>query len=139
VGFQYGVGLDPVRVDTERMVDHFRRGVRDLEPIWRTVLDRDTMARLRSLSSRSGRDFHIGDALWTGIVYALAVAYHHRVSERPDLVRAALPLYLGRVASFVTELADADADAVEQRIEDLCVAFEAQKDNLRRDWADGGR
>jgi hypothetical protein len=139
VGFQYGVGLDPVRVDTGRMIDHFRRGVRDLEPIWRTVLDREAMEGLRSLSSRSGRDFHIGDGLWTGIIYALAVAYHHRVSERPDLVRAALPLYLGRVASFVTELADADAEAVEQRIEDLCLAFEAQKDDLRRNWGDGRR
>jgi hypothetical protein len=46
IGFQYGVGVDPVRVDTARMVEHFRRGVRDLEPIWRTVFDQPTLARL---------------------------------------------------------------------------------------------
>jgi len=139
VGFQYGVGLDPVRVDTGRMMDLFRRGVRDLEPVWRTVFDRDTMARLRDLASRAGRDFDIDDRLWAGVIYDLAVAHHRRVSERADLVRAALPLYLGRVASFVTELAEADGEAVEQRVEDLCLAFEALKEGLRRDWADGRR
>jgi hypothetical protein len=139
VGFQYGVGLDPVRVDTERMIDHFRRGVRDLESIWRTVFDHAAMTRLQSLAACTGRGFEIDDRLWAGVVYDLAVACHRRVSERADLVRAALPLYLGRVASFVTELADADAADVEARIEDLCVAFEAQKDTFSRNWADGRR
>jgi hypothetical protein len=139
VGFQYGVGLDPVRVDTGRMIDHFRRGVRDLEPIWRTVFDHAAMTRLESLASRTGRGFEIDDRLWAGLVYDLAVACHHRVSERADLVRAALPLYLGRVASFVIELAEANAADVEARIEDLCVAFEAQKEAFRRNWADGRR
>jgi len=135
VGFQYGVGLDPVRVDTGRMVDHFRRGVRDLEPIWQTVFDHGTMARLRSLASCASDEFRIDDRLWAGLIYDLSVACHHRVSERADLVRAALPLYMGRVASFVTELAQADAAEVEHRIEDLCAAFEAQKDDFRRNWA----
>jgi len=140
VGFQYDVGLDPIRVDTARMIDHFRRGVRDLEPIWRTVFDHATLTRLRSLSSCTGRDFFIDDPLWVGLIYDLAIACHHRVSERADLVRAALPLYMGRVASFVTEIAEADAAAVEARIEQLCAAFETQKQDLRRNWAaDVGR
>ena len=55
----------------------------------------------------------IGDDLWARLVYDLAAAYHHRVSERDALVRATLPLYMGRVASFVLEMADADASCVE--------------------------
>ncbi len=121
------------------MIDHYRRGVRDLEPIWRTVFDRDTMERLRGLALRAGADFVIDDELWVDVTYGLAVACHSRMSERADLVRAALPLYMGRVASFVTELAEADAVAVEARIERLCGAFEAQKATLRRNWADGRR
>jgi hypothetical protein len=41
---------------------------------------------------------------------------------------------MGRVATFVIELAEADAPAVEARIEELCVAFEERKDRLRRAW-----
>jgi len=139
VGFQYGVGLDPIRVDTGRMIDHYRRGVRDLDPIWRTVFERPTLERLRDLATRTGADFLIDDELWAGLTYDLAVACHRRVSERADLVRAALPLYMGRVASFVIEIAEADAAAVEARIERLCIAFEAQKTTLRSNWADGRR
>jgi glucosylglycerate synthase len=137
VGFQYDVGLDPVRVDTGRMIDLFRRGVRDLGPIWSTVFDRATLARLRSLAACADRDVAIDDQLWVGLIYALAGACRRRISERADLVRAALPLYMGRVATFVIELAEADAPAVEARIEQLSVAFERQKDDLRRAWTDG--
>ena len=139
VGFQYGVGLDPIRVDTARMIEHYRRGVRDLEPIWRMVFDRGTMARLGSLACCDGPDFLIDDRLWASLIYDLAAACHRRASDRADLVRAALPLYMGRVASFVAEIAEAGAEAVEARIEHLCAVFEAQKDDLRRTWADGRR
>jgi hypothetical protein len=121
------------------MVEHFRRGVRDLEPIWRTVFDQAALARLRSLASCDGRDFLIDDPLWVVLMYDLAVACHARIRERADLVRSALPLYMGRVASFVTEIADADAAAVETRIEQLCGAFESMKDHLRQHWARGRR
>jgi hypothetical protein len=93
------------------------------------------MARLGSLASCDGPDFLIDDRLWVSLIYDLAAACHRRVSDRADLVRAALPLYMGRVASFVTEIAEAGAEAVEARIEHLCAAFEAQKDDLRRTWA----
>jgi hypothetical protein len=138
VGFQFGVGLEPIRVDTARMRDHFRRGVRDLEPIWQAMFDRETLAALRGAAAASddGR-FAIGDELWVRVVYDLAAAHHRPVIDRDALVRAALPLYMGRVASFVTEIADADADAVESRLERLCAAFEAGKDYLRRAWAAG--
>jgi hypothetical protein len=134
VGFQYGVGLDPIRVDLERMIDHFRRGVRDLAGVWQSIFDRDVLARLREAAAREGRAFVIDDELWTRLVYDVAAAHHHRVSDRDALLRSTLPLYMGRVASFVVEMADADAAGVEARIERLCLAFEQQKDYLRRRW-----
>jgi glycosyltransferase involved in cell wall biosynthesis len=134
VGFQYSVGLDPLRVDPARMIDHFRRGVRDLDGIWQTMFDRDTLARLKDAASRDGIAFVIGDELWVRVVYDLAAAHHQRVKDRDALLRASLPLYMGRVASFVTEVADADAAEVEARLERLCAMFEADKDYLRRRW-----
>ena len=134
VGFQYGVGLDPLRVDPARMIDHFRRGVRDLDGIWQTMFDRVTLTRLRDAASREGREFAIGDELWVRVVYDLAAAHHHRIRDRDALVRATLPLYMGRVASFVMEVADEDAMEVEARLERLCAMFEQQKDYLRERW-----
>ena len=139
VGFQYGVGLEPIRVDVQRMIDHFRRGVRDLSSVWRTMFNRDVMARLREVGALDGHAFAIDDELWTRLVYDLAAAHHHRVSDREALVRSTLPLYMGRVASFVTEMAEADAAGVEARIEQSCLVFEQQKDHLKRRWASDRR
>ncbi|MCK7532813.1 MAG: hypothetical protein MZV63_18140 [Marinilabiliales bacterium] len=60
------------------------------------------------------------------------------MSERDALVRSTLPLYMGRVASFVMEMADADAGQVETRLEQLCAIFEQEKDYLRRRWSETG-
>ena len=138
LGFQYGVGLDPIKVNPARMVDHFRRGVRDLEGIWQSMFTRADLDQLKDAASRADRGVVIDDALWARLVYDLAAAFHHRVSERDALVRATLPLYMGRVASFVTEMSEADASQVESRIEQLCVTFEREKDYLRRRWARTG-
>jgi hypothetical protein len=136
-GFRYDVGLDPIKVNATRMFDHFRRGVRELESIWRTMFDAADLASLKSAASHADPEVLIDDQLWVRLVYSLAAAYHRRVSERDALVRATLPLYMGRVASFVTDMADADAPHVESRLEKLCVIFEEEKDYLRRRWAEG--
>ena len=135
VGFRYDVGLDPIKVNPGRMIDHFRRGVHDLEGIWRTMFDRADMERLKEAAAKTGGAFAIDDRLWVRLVYDLAAAYHRRVSERDALVRSTLPLYMGRVASFVTEMADADAGQVEARLERLCEIFEQEKDYLRARWS----
>jgi hypothetical protein len=134
VGFRYDVGLDPITVNPARMIDHFRRGVRDLGPIWQTIFRRADLERLKDAAACDDRDLAIGDELWAHLVYDLAAAHHGRVSERDTLVRASLPLYMGRVASFVVEMADADARRVEARIEELCAVFEREKDYLRACW-----
>jgi hypothetical protein len=135
VGFRFDVGLDPIKVNPARMIDHFRRGVRDLESIWQTMFTRADLDRLKEAALRADAEFVIGDELWARLVYDLAAAYHHRVPDRDALVRATLPLYMGRVASFVLEMADANATQVESRIEQLCATFEREKDYLRQRWA----
>jgi glucosylglycerate synthase len=139
VGFRFDVGLDPIKVNPARMVDHFRRGVRDLESIWQTMFTRADLSTLKETAFRADGTVEIADELWVRLVYDLAAAYHHRISDRGDLVRSTLPIYMGRVASFVLEMADADAVQVEARIEQLCMMFEEQKGYLRRRWADARR
>ena len=134
-GFRYDVGLDPVRVDVNRMIDHFGRGVTELGGIWQRVFDKADMARLQSVASGDRDQFLIDDDVWVRLVYGLAAAYHHRTMDRDHLLRSSLPLYMGRVASFVRELWDADVPQVESRMERVCLEFESQKDYLRHRWA----
>jgi hypothetical protein len=132
-GFRYDVGLDPLRIDVDRMVAHFRRGVADLSGVWGGLFTRTDLQRLGAAASSDGR-FKIEDDLWVRLVYDLATAYARRLMDREHLLRASLPLYMGRVASFVLDLWEADVTAVETRMERVCLEFEGQKDYLRRRW-----
>jgi hypothetical protein len=54
--------------------------------------------------------------------------------DRGHLLRSLTPLYLARVASFVTETREMFAAEVEDRIEKLCSNFERCKPYLLGRW-----
>jgi hypothetical protein len=135
LGFPFAVGLEPVSVNLERLVGHFSRGVRELGDMWADMFDAGSMSRLVRLSGKPAAEFRMDDDLWVGLVYSVAAAFHHRVMDREMLLRSVLPLYMGRVASFVNEMRDASAEQVESRLEELCVRFEEQKSDLVGRWA----
>jgi glycosyltransferase involved in cell wall biosynthesis len=131
-GFEYSVGLEPIAVNTQRMVDNFRQAVRDLSPIWKDVLEAETLTRVRDIA---GTDPHrFPDELWASVVYDFAIAYHRRVMTPDHLLRSLTPLYLGRTAAFVLETAEAGSDEVEERIEALACAYEAGKARFVERW-----
>jgi hypothetical protein len=78
--------------------------------------------------------FLFPDHVWVRIVYDFAVAHHLRTIARDHLLRALTPLYLGWVASFVIQMQEADAAAVEARIEELCARYEQDKPYLISRW-----
>jgi glucosylglycerate synthase len=56
------------------------------------------------------------------------------VLPRDHLLRSLVPLYSGWLASFILQVRDASLEAVDQRVEDLCAAFELQKPYLISRW-----
>jgi len=133
------VGLEPIAVDVDRMVGRFRQAVTELSGLWEGVFAVEDLDRLRALASVGAARFHLDDDLWVTLVFDLACAYHRRVMDRDHLVRSALALYLGRVASFVQEVRESTAPEVDASIERLRHAFEARKGYLVGRWEEAGR
>jgi hypothetical protein len=133
-GFPHEVGVEPIHVNLERMVSHYRQGLTDLEPIWRQVLAADTFTHLRDLQGTSDSDCRIPDELWVQVVYDAAIAYHKRIMPRDHLLKALTPLYLGRTASFVRATQGLTSTEAEQKIEALCHRFERMKSYLVERW-----
>lgn len=133
-GFEFEAATDPVNVDVERMVIHFRQGLRDLESVWSQLIIADNMNWLRSVAADTSSTFHLPDELWVKIIYDLAASYHKRIMSPEHIIRSMTPLYMGRVASFVSENMTASAAEVEARIEDLCLRFEELKEYLIQRW-----
>lgn len=133
-GFHYEVGLEPVSVNIERMVGNFRLGVKDLMELWGKTLSRETVLWLESISRLSDEAFLFPRDLWVRIIYDFAITYHRGLIHRDHLLKSMIPLYLGKVASFVKEHMRSSASEVEEGIESLCNVFEEMKPYLIEGW-----
>ena len=136
-GFRFDVGLDPVRVSSETMLQAFCRGCAELGEVWELALQPQTAKRIRELARSvcaGATGFHMADELWARVVYDFSCAYRRQPVSRGHLLQSLTPLYLGRVASFVLECADLEAAEVEQKVESLCATFEDLKPYLEAQW-----
>jgi glycosyltransferase involved in cell wall biosynthesis len=133
-GFTYAVGLEPVAVNLDRMLERFRLGVRELVSVWEIFLPKEVTSVLQHAAEVQSEQFHISDEVWAEIIYRFALAAHHKTLNREHLLKSLTPLYIGRTASFVMETTDSDSDDVEARIEELCRQYEKKKAILMNNW-----
>jgi glycosyltransferase involved in cell wall biosynthesis len=134
LGFQYEVGLEPIQVSVDRMINAFRLGVTEFLSLWEGVLSKEALEGLGTLKDASESRFCLPDSLWIRLVYDFALAAHRKAMNLGHLLKSFTPLYLGRVASFVLEVQHSRHDEVEERIEKLCWAFEQEKAYLVDRW-----
>jgi hypothetical protein len=118
----------------EKIFEMFRSGVTELDPILASILTEDTHAQIRQISTLEPEKFCFGSELWVRTLYEFAASYHHSVINRDHLVQALVPLYRGRMYSFLVEHADSSTSEVEADSENLCLEFERQKPYLIQRW-----
>ena len=133
-GFKFEVGLEPVRVNMERMVENFSQGVMNLKPVWKRFLSKDILRELKRMSAYNVLEFRFPEELWVKIIYDFALAFHNKVMSWEHILKSLTPLYLGRTASFVNETMESSAQEVEEKLENLCQEFEKQKNYLVKNW-----
>jgi len=133
-GFHYDVGLEPVAVNLERMIDRFCLGVQELGFLWKDILSPGLFDFFRDLANPCRQDFGIPDEAWVDTIFSFAHAAHRKILNREHLLRSLTPLYIGRVASFVMATSDSSALEVEEKIEALCKIFEDKKKDLLNNW-----
>lgn len=133
-GFRYHVGLEPVKVNVERMLDIFKTGIKDLKHIWSDILGTGDFGELEKLSALPCKAFRFPDSLWAGIIYDYALSYHKRRLSPEHLIKSLVPIYLAKTASFIMETEDTDHSGAEEKIENLCREFEGKKEYLIKNW-----
>ncbi len=121
-------------LNLDSLMEKYRLGYRELRDIWRAVLPPRTIVELRRVAEAPFERFAIDDRLWATIVYDFAFGYSFRVMPREHLLRSLTPLYTGWLASFAREMRGAALTEIEERVERLCLAFEAEKRYLISRW-----
>ncbi|HXJ43729.1 MAG TPA: hypothetical protein VNH18_30880, partial [Bryobacteraceae bacterium] len=121
-------------VDVTRLIESFQLGARNLQEVWGILLTPSILVELRRLALKGAGEFRMPDDTWARIVYDFVLAHRLRTINRDQMLRAMTPIYLGWVASYALELEKASPEAVEQRIEKLCVAYENTKSYFVSRW-----
>lgn len=134
IGPDHQLTNESIRIDRKRFLEMFKGGVAELSQILAAILDADTHAELVRLTGLGESEFRLSNALWVRIIYECAAAYHHSVMNREHLVQAMIPIYRGRVCSFLTQHRSSSSDAMESDLEDLCREFANQKAFFIERW-----
>lgn len=125
---------EPPGVDTSSMVQSFRLGYQNLLGIWRMVLPPATLVALKRMSAQPADTLRFDDVVWAKTIYDFALAWRMRVIDRDHLLKALTPLYMGWVASYINSVRGGTAKEAYERIEALCLAYEAEKGYLISRW-----
>ncbi len=133
-GFEYTVGLEHVNVNTARMLNLFREGLKNLREIWLNILGAGDFREVERLGALADNEFCFPIGLWTRVIYDYAIAFHQKKLPAEHLIKSLTPLYLGKTASFILAAKDMEGAEAEAEIEKLCMEFENNKDYLVTSW-----
>jgi hypothetical protein len=124
-------------LDPAPLAESFRSGVRDLRPVLESILDAATRAEIERVTATEGGPPDVTDDLWVEVLGQFAAAYHREVIHKDHAIRALVPLYLGRVASFLSEKEVRAGEPLDERLEALGLAFEKGKPLFVKRWRAG--
>ena len=134
IGPDHQLTSEAVRVDRKKMFQLYRTGIAELSEILGSILCPETHSELVRLAALDDNAFRFSNALWVRTVYEFASAYHHSVINRGHMVQALIPIYRGRVHSFLTVHRSDDPEAMEADLEDLCSEFLRQRSFFFERW-----
>jgi hypothetical protein len=128
VAIQGRVPIAPTQSPTFNLAsftEAFRTGVDALAPLLASVIGPPVLERLRATAQTS--PIALDDELWASIVFAFLRAAVQATAAPQELAQMLEPLYLGRVVSFLSDIATGDAL---EKLEQLALVFEGQKPSL---------
>ena len=123
-----------VSLDASKLIESFCLGLDNLQEVWALVLAPATVLELRRAARAAPGQFALPDVIWCRVLFDFALGYRARIMNRSHLLAGFLPLYLGWLGGFVLEMQDASDSQAEDRIEQLCRAYESEKPYLMARW-----
>jgi predicted GH43/DUF377 family glycosyl hydrolase len=106
-GFRDSIYFYDTSHDLRGYIENFRRGFsRFDEAVWSRIFPVELNAQLREIAAQPEENFNFPPALWAQIVYDSLIAYHFLPElEKEDIAFSLAPLFEGRLASLLNEIA----------------------------------
>jgi len=133
-GHEGYVEPEPVTVDLEGMVEHFKVGFHQFSTFYKDIFCDDCYEHISKIAKMEPDRFHLPTDAWIRILYELAATFHAWSVNRNKLIDLMTPLYYARVASFVRQTWELSSQEAEELVEEQAVQFEEQKEYLIEVW-----
>jgi len=133
-GQDHELTSDAVRINGKRIFELFQSGIAHLSPILGSILTGETHKEIQRIAAQGELQFRFENELWARTICEFAASYHNDVLNRDHLIQALVPLYRGKIYSFLVEHHDSSPEEIEADTENLCVEFERQKPYLIERW-----
>jgi hypothetical protein len=163
-GFERIIDPPPLEVNTLRLLTEFHQGSLTLADRWRRMFAPRNLDTLMVLAKEAGKladaartrlgvsgdapavkattqemadavaAFHFPDDLWARLIYDLIIAADGDEEGIEAMVASLVPIYFGRVGSFVIENRQITTDQAEERVERQAREFELLKPYLVERW-----
>jgi hypothetical protein len=163
-GFERIIDPPPLEVNTLRLLTEFHGGSLTLADTWRKMFAPQNLETVLVLAREAGQlvdaararlgiagdgssttattlemaealsAFQFSDELWARLIYDLVICARSEDPPIENLVAALVPIYFGRVGSFVIENRHQTTDQAEDRVERQARAFEQLKPYLVDRW-----
>jgi hypothetical protein len=166
-GFERIIDPPPLEVNAIRLLSEFHAGSLTVADTWRKTIDPANLETVMTLAAEAGKladaagrklglggegdtarpstlemaealgAFHFPDDLWARLIYDLVLSTRRGEVDTGQMVAALVPIYFGRVGSFVIETRHQTTTDAEERVERQAREFELLKPYLVERWQAG--
>ena len=133
-GYEGSAEPEPVKVDVEAMIQHFKIGFQQFSSLWREIFSDECFATIQEAAQAESKAFFLPTGTWVRILYELAATFHAWKVNRNKLIDLVTPLYYARVASFVRESWEMSSEEADSLVEKQALEFEEAKGYLIKVW-----
>jgi len=133
--------IEPEAIDVNlpRLVDEYKTGFMQFNALYKEMFSSQVFKALEASAQMDVSTFNIPVELWVKIVYELAAVYHTWQINKVRLINLMVPLYFGRIASFINETLPMNSFEAEEVVEQQAAVFEQHKPYLMEKWQSKGK
>jgi glucosylglycerate synthase len=125
----------PAEVNVNRLHERFLQGFDRYHDMWQEIYDQTVCPKLQEIRSLGLAHFSFPTQTWAKILFDMAKAcFRADPAKRTVLLDSLLPLYLGKVLSFVKKTERMSLQQAEEYVETECTVFEETKPYLSKVW-----
>lgn len=125
----------PTEVNVTLLHESFLQGFDRYNDLWQNLYDNTVGPKLQEIRSLGLQHFSFPTQTWARILFDMAKSYAQAEEPKRAVLRhSLLPLYLGKVLSFVKKTERMSIQQAEDYVENECTTFEETKPYLLKVW-----